>query len=81
MRVTCKMASFSASIPGAPPNAIYNRDVLGAILWYPCTPSLTRKTCGEENIASTGPGEEIAGLLKKMKMKMMMMKNMMTPKS
>ena len=48
------------------------------IAWYPCTPSSTRETCGKKNSPSTGPGKEIAGLLKKMKRKM---KNMMTPKS
>ena len=42
----------------------------------PCTPPSTAETCGEKISAWTGPGKEIAGLLKK---KMMTMKNMMTP--
>ena len=56
------------------------------IAWYLCTPSSTFKTFGENISASTGRGNEIAGLLKKKKMMMMMiimmmmMKNMMTPK-
>ena len=69
MRVTCKMASCSASLPGSPPSTIAM--YFKAIVWYPCTPSSTRKTCGKickKNSASTGPGinliKEIVGLLK-----------------
>ena len=74
------MVSCSASLPGAPPSTIPMCWETKRIAWYPCTPSSTFKTFGENISASTGRSNEIAGLLKKMMM-MMMMKNMMTPKS
>ena len=46
MRVSksaCKMASRSASLLGAPPSTIAMCSE--GIVWYPCTPSSTRKTC------------------------------------
>ena len=53
------------------------------IAWGHCTPPSIVKTFGEKNCFPSSSGKEIVGLLKKMKMKLKlkMMKNMMTPKS
>ena len=74
------MASFSVSRGRAPRSTIgkYGERKMNARC--PCTPPSTVETFGEEISAEACSGKEIAGLLKKMMMIMIMMKNMMTRK-
>ena len=66
------MASFKASHPKR------SQGGRKAIARCPCTPQGPMEARGEKINVSSGPSKEIAGLKKKMKMKMM---KMMTPGS
>ena len=72
------MASFSVSRRRAPRSTIGMYGERKTNARCPCTPPSTVETFGEEISAETCSGKEIAGLLRKIIMMMMM--NMMTRK-
>ena len=71
------MASFGVSRGRAPRSTI---GMYGENARCPCTPQSTVETFGEEISAEACSGKEIAGLLRKIMIMIMMMMNMMTRK-
>ena len=74
------MASFSVSRGRAPRSTIRMNGERKANARCPCTPQSTVETFGEEISAEACSGKEIAGLLRKIMIMIMMMMNMMTRK-
>ena len=76
LQYTCmQMASVGVSSRGGPRSTVEMYSWSKMMARCPCTPPSTVETFGEKISASTGSGKEIAGLLKKTKLMMMMNMN------